>query len=56
MGELDPARPVLAVCRSGNRSGTALNMLKKSGFKEVKHLGGGLSAWSSKGLPLTKEN
>lgn len=38
-GELDPARPVLLCCDSGSRSGFAVSILKRKGFKEVHNLG-----------------
>ena len=37
--ELDPARPVLLCCDSGSRSGFAVAILKRKGFKEVHNLG-----------------
>lgn len=37
--ELDPGRPVLLCCDSGSRSGFAVGILKRKGFKEVHNLG-----------------
>lgn len=37
--ELDPGRPVLLCCDSGSRSGFAVAILKRKGFKEVHNLG-----------------
>lgn len=37
--ELDPARPVLLCCDSGSRSGFAVAILKRKGFKDVHNLG-----------------
>ena len=37
--ELDPDRPVLLCCDSGSRSGFAVAILKRKGFKEVHNLG-----------------
>lgn len=37
--ELDPSRPVLLCCDSGSRSGFAVGILKRKGFKEVHNLG-----------------
>ncbi len=54
MEELDKGRPVLAVCRSGQRSGSACGMLRKAGFENVYNLRGGVMAWSSANLPLQK--
>lgn len=48
------ARPIIVVCRSGNRSGSAASLLKKNGFEEIYNLSGGIMAWQSSNLPLTK--
>ena len=47
-------RPVIAVCRTGSRSGIAASSLVKSGFEEVYNLRGGIMAWQNAGLPLQK--
>ncbi len=51
-GELDQGRPVVVVCRSGNRSELATLMLQARGF-EAYNLEGGLEQWEREGLPLT---
>lgn len=43
-GELDPARRVLLLCRSGNRSGHAARWLAAQGFSDVVNLAGGMMA------------
>ncbi len=48
-------KPVILVCASGNRSGTACNTLKKEGFQQVFNLQGGIRSWSDAGLPMTKK-
>jgi rhodanese-related sulfurtransferase len=53
-GELDPARPVVVVCRSGNRSATATDLLRRGGFRDVKNLGGGMTAWARAGYPVVR--
>ena len=58
LGDLDPAavpqdRPVVAVCRSGNRSGQAAQALSAAGV-DVRNLAGGMSAWASAGLPVVR--
>lgn len=45
---------VIAYCRSGNRSVAACSILKKNGFESVHNLGGGILAWQSANLPVTK--
>ncbi len=56
LGTLDPAavprdRPVIAVCRSGNRSGKAAQALAAAGH-DVRNLTGGMNAWAQAGLPV----
>lgn len=51
----DKSKPVLAYCRSGNISGKACRMLKKSGFSNVHNLAGGIIGWQDANLPLTKK-
>ena len=44
VGELDPTRRVLLLCRSGNRSGQAARWLAAQGFVDVVNLSGGMLA------------
>ncbi len=46
--------PIIVSCRSGNRSGHACHVLKKNEFEQVFNLKGGVIAWETAGLPLTK--
>ena len=48
-------RPIVITCASGNRSGSALSLLKKNGFKEAVNLKGGIGAWQQASLPLEKK-
>ena len=54
-GELDPSKTYYLYCRSGNRSVAACKILKKNGFENVHNLGGGIMAWESANLPVTKK-
>jgi rhodanese-related sulfurtransferase len=56
MGELEKYKnqPIVVVCRSGNRSGTACFILGKQGFSQVYNLAGGVQAWQKSNLPLEK--
>ena len=56
LGELDKhkAKPVIISCRTGNRSGRAASILRKSGFESVNILSGGLTAWKKENLPIEK--
>ena len=44
--ELDPNKQMYIHCKSGVRSMRALNFLREQGFKYVKSVKGGISAWS----------
>ncbi|HEV2340742.1 MAG TPA: molybdopterin-synthase adenylyltransferase MoeB [Candidatus Acidoferrales bacterium] len=46
MSELDSSREIVAHCRSGKRSGEAVEFLMKSGFRKISNLKGGILAWS----------
>jgi rhodanese-related sulfurtransferase len=50
-GEFDKGRPVVAVCRSGNRSELATLMLRARGY-EAYNLEGGVEEWDRQHLPL----
>ena len=56
IGEVERYRgkPILVVCRSGNRSATASAMLTKNEFSQVYSLSGGLLAWQKADLPVEK--
>ena len=50
LAELDRARPVIAICRSGNRSGRATQFLAQAGY-DCDNMAGGMLAWQAAGLP-----
>lgn len=50
--DLDPSKPVVVVCRSGNRSELAAMMLQARGF-DAHNLEGGMEDWEAEGLPFT---
>ncbi|WP_201243729.1 rhodanese-like domain-containing protein [Halochromatium salexigens] len=47
--------PVIVNCRSGSQSQAACHLLRKAGFNEVYNLKGGILAWESANLPLTRK-
>jgi len=49
--ELDPTRPVICVCRSGNRSAQVTAWLLQHDFEAV-NLTGGMNSWAAGGHPL----
>ncbi len=48
-----PDRPIVAVCRSGHRSGQAADALRGAGF-DARNLAGGMQAWAQAGLPVLR--
>ncbi len=48
LSELSKGQMIVAYCRSGVRSGKAVDLLKRSGFTKLKNLKGGILAWSDK--------
>jgi rhodanese-related sulfurtransferase len=46
LGELDPARETVVICRSGGRSLQVASFLSTHGFVSVYNLAGGILAWS----------
>jgi rhodanese-related sulfurtransferase len=49
---LDKSATYAVYCRSGNRSGTALEQMKAAGFSHVYDLTGGIVAWQDMGGPV----
>ncbi|WP_394248711.1 rhodanese-like domain-containing protein [Arthrobacter pityocampae] len=49
--ELDPAAPIIAVCRSGNRSARVADALDGAGYT-ADTMTGGMTAWVAAGLPV----
>lgn len=47
-------RPIIAICRSGMRSGHACRVLRKNGFEQVYNLAGGITAWQRANMPMEK--
>jgi adenylyltransferase/sulfurtransferase len=48
VSELDSSREIVAHCKMGGRSAKAVNFLRRSGFKKVYNLTGGITAWAEK--------
>lgn len=45
LGELDPNQEIVIHCKSGGRSGQAVQMMKARGFTKARNLTGGVLAW-----------
>lgn len=52
LAELDKEQSYLIYCRSGNRSGDTLRLMKSLGFTDVSDLKGGKVAWEQSGREL----
>jgi rhodanese-related sulfurtransferase len=46
IGELDPKKETVVICRSGGRSAQVADFLERQGFEKVFNLSGGILAWS----------
>lgn len=52
LAEVPVDQDVLIICRSGNRSGQARDLLRAAGLKRTTSISGGINAWMAKGLPV----
>ena len=50
-GELPRDQEIVIVCRSGNRSAQARDLLVNEGFTQVTSMAGGLNEWKAAGYP-----
>jgi hydroxyacylglutathione hydrolase len=52
---LDPARPIAAICTSGQRSAIAASLLLRAGARDVVHVAdGGVGTWERAGWPIER--
>jgi glyoxylase-like metal-dependent hydrolase (beta-lactamase superfamily II)/rhodanese-related sulfurtransferase len=52
---IDPRQPLLVICASGQRAGTAASMLQRAGAEQPLHVvGGGVPTWGARGGALTQ--
>jgi rhodanese-related sulfurtransferase len=51
LSELNPNDELLVYCRTGNRSTTAVGILRENDYDHVYHMDGGITAWMSAGFP-----
>ena len=54
LDSLDKNKKYLIYCRSGNRTGKTLTIMKQKGFTNVSDLAGGYNAWVAAELPIEK--
>lgn len=55
LADVPVGRPVVAVCRSGNRSGRATAALVAAG-RDVVNMTGGMKDWAAAGLPVVQDD
>jgi sulfur-carrier protein adenylyltransferase/sulfurtransferase len=55
MATLDSSRDIVVMCRSGQRSASAVRQLQAAGFKKVKNLAGGILRWSDEVDPSVQK-
>ena len=51
---LPKTAPVLLYCRTGNRSGSAYDVMTKAGIGNILHMNEGITKWQQLGLPQKK--
>lgn len=52
LSELPMDEEILVICRSGNRSAQARDILLGAGFEAVTSVAGGMNQWSANGYPV----
>jgi len=48
----DPAKPVLLICNTQNRSSATLRALRQRGYGHVRYVTGGMADWARRGWPM----
>ena len=51
---LSRTKTYLVYCRTGNRSASALGIMRELGFRSYYHLDGGIKRWLEEGLPAVR--
>ena len=54
LGRMGKNKIYLVYCRSGNRSGKTLEIMKELGFSHAYNMTGGINVWISKGFPTVR--
>lgn len=54
MVDFDRNKKYLVYCQVGGRSAQAVELMKNDGFKEVYDMGGGITDWMTKSLPVVR--
>lgn len=54
LDEIPTDKTVIVTCRTGNRSGQAVNFLRQNGFDNVHNMLGGIVAWEQAGYEVVR--
>jgi rhodanese-related sulfurtransferase len=54
LGEVPTDQTVIVTCRTGNRSGQAVDFLRQNGFDNVHNMLGGIVAWEQAGYEVVR--
>ena len=54
LAKLDREKTFSIYCRSGNRSGQAVDIMAELGFQEIYNLSVGIQEWIAQGFPIVK--
>ena len=54
VSRLSKQKPVVVICKTGNRSSLGASILLRKGFDKVYNCLGGIDAWNKSGFSLTK--
>jgi rhodanese-related sulfurtransferase len=52
LSEIPKDRPIVVICRSGNRSRPGRDILKQAGYSNVTSVAGGITDWKAQGFPI----
>ncbi|MFH2103217.1 MAG: rhodanese-like domain-containing protein [Chloroflexota bacterium] len=52
LDEIPRGRPIVVVCRTGNRSQEGRGILLRAGFEDVTSMAGGVTQWQALGYPV----
>jgi hydroxyacylglutathione hydrolase len=52
---LDRAQPLITTCAAGYRSSLAASLLKRTGFRDVSNLTGGMDVWEASGNAIVRD-
>lgn len=55
LSELDPEKDLVVFCRSGARSGMAVEFMRRNGLERAQNLRGGILAWSKEIDPSVRQ-